>query len=108
MSDTRRTPAEALAPADLVDRMIALSREAGAKVLLLGIDIPPNYGQAYRRRFREVYTDLATAHDVPLLPFLLEGVALEPGLMQPDGIHPTADAQPLVLDNVWPLLRELL
>lgn len=91
-----------------LDRMIALSREAGAKVLLLGIDIPPNYGQAYRRRFREVYTDLAAAHDVPLLPFLLEGVALEPGLMQPDGIHPTADAQPLVLDNVWPLLRELL
>lgn len=91
-----------------LDRMIALSREAGAQVLLLGIDIPPNYGEAYRRRFREVYARLAEAHEVPLLPFLLDGVALESGLMQADGIHPTAEAQARVLDNVWPLLRPLL
>lgn len=91
-----------------LDRMIALSREAGAKVLLLGIDIPPNYGPAYRERLRAVFAELAVEHGVPLLPFLLEGIALDPTLMQADGIHPRAEAQPRVLENVWPLLRPLL
>ncbi len=91
-----------------LDRMVVLSREAGAKVLLLGTEIPPNYGIAYRDRIRAVYRDAAAKHGTPLLPFLLDGVALTPGLMQPDGIHPTAEAQPRLLDNVWPLLKPLL
>lgn len=91
-----------------LDRMIMLSREAGARVLLLGIEIPSNYGGAYRDRIRAVYRDLANKHDTPLMPFLLEGVALTPGLMQSDGLHPTAQAQPRLLDNVWPKLRPLL
>ncbi len=77
-------------------------------MLLLGIDVPPNYGPAYRQRLAAAYKALATQYKVPLLPFLLEGVALQPGMMQADGLHPTAQAQPKVLDNVWPLLRPLL
>lgn len=88
--------------------MIEASREAGAAVLLLGIDIPPNYGQAYRDAFTGVYQRLADEYDLPLVPFLLEGVALDETLMQDDGIHPTAAAQPLILDNVWPELAPLL
>lgn len=91
-----------------LDAIIRTSRDAGAKVLLLGIDLPPNYGRAYRDRFRAVYSDLAKKHRVPLLPFLLDGVALQPGLMQDDGIHPTAEGQPRVLDNVWALLQPML
>lgn len=89
-------------------RMIEASQEAEARVLLLGIDIPPNYGQAYRDAFTGVYHRLADDYDLPLVPFLLEGVALEEHLMQRDGIHPTAEAQPLILDNVWPELAALL
>ncbi len=88
--------------------MIEQSQEIDAQVLLLGIDIPPNYGQAYRDAFTGVYYSLAEEYDVPLLPFLLEGVALNEQLMQEDGIHPTAEAQPLILDNVWPELEPLL
>ena len=80
----------------------------GAKVLLLGIDVPPNYGPAYRQRLRQVYADLARQHGVALVPFFLEGVALQPGLMQSDGLHPTAAAQPRLLENAWPLLEPLL
>jgi acyl-CoA thioesterase-1 len=100
-----------LAPTELaanLDAMIRMSREAGAKVLLIGTELPPNYGRAYRDRFRAVYADLARRHAVALLPFLLDGVALEPGLMQDDGLHPTAAAQTRVLDNVWPVLQTLL
>lgn len=100
-----------LPPAELaanLDAIVRTSRESGAKVLLLGIDLPPNYGRAYRDRFRAVYTDLAKKHRVPLLPFLLDGVALQPGLMQEDGIHPTAEGQPRVLENVWALLQPML
>jgi acyl-CoA thioesterase-1 len=100
-----------LPPAELaanLDAIIRTSRDAGARVLLLGIDLPPNYGRAYRDRFRAVYSDLAKKHRVPLLPFLLDGVALQPGLMQEDGVHPTAEGQPRVLDNVWVLLQPML
>ncbi len=93
---------------DNMQRMITLSREAGAKVMLAGVEIPPNYGSAYRDRFRAVYHDLAAQHDVPLLPFILEGIALEPGMMQADGIHPTAEAQPLILETVWGVLGEVI
>ncbi|MGQ4879669.1 arylesterase [Billgrantia sp. LNSP4103-1] len=93
--------------ANLAD-MIETSQAAGAEILLLGIDIPPNYGQAYRRAFTAVFDRLADTYDTPLVPFLLEGVALEEGMMQDDGIHPTRDAQPIILDNVWPELEPLL
>lgn len=88
--------------------MIEQSRQAGADVLLLGIDIPPNYGQAYRDAFTSVFHSLADEYDVPLVPFLLEDIALNEQLMQDDGIHPTAEAQPIILDNVWPALEPLL
>ena len=100
-----------LAPPQLrgnLERMIGLSRQAGARVLLLGIDVPPNYGPAYRDRLRRTYAELAREHDTGLVPFLLEGVALQPGMMQSDGLHPTAAAQPRLLDNVWPALEPLL
>ncbi|WP_030071763.1 arylesterase [Halomonas alkaliantarctica] len=88
--------------------MIEQSQQAGADVLLLGIDIPPNYGQAYRDAFTSVFHSLADEYDVPLVPFLLEDIALNEQLMQDDGIHPTAEAQPIILDNVWPALEPLL
>ncbi|WP_439649495.1 arylesterase [Halomonas alkalisoli] len=88
--------------------MIEASRQAGAEVLLLGIDIPPNYGQAYRDAFTGVFFRLAESYELALLPFLLDGVALEEGMMQSDGIHPTPLAQPIILDNVWPELLPLL
>ena len=100
-----------LAPAQLetnLDNMIGLSRRAGAQVVLLGIDVPPNYGPVYRQRLRAVYAQLAARYQLPLVPFLLEGIALRPGLMQNDGLHPTAAAQPKVLDTVWPVLKNVL
>ncbi|MGM0913410.1 MAG: arylesterase [Pseudomonadota bacterium] len=89
-------------------RMIEASHAADAEVLLLGIDIPPNYGRAYREAFTGVYRRLADDFDLALVPFLLEGVALDDNLMQDDGIHPTAAAQPMILDTVWPELAPLL
>lgn len=100
-----------LTPAQLqanLERMIVLSQQSGAKVLLLGIDVPPNYGPAYRQRLRQLYADLASRHQVALVPFFLDGVALQPSLMQPDGLHPTAAAQPKLLENVWPALKNLV
>ncbi|UXZ55045.1 arylesterase [Halomonas sp. 7T] len=89
-------------------RMIEQSQQADADVLLLGIDIPPNYGQAYRDAFTGVFHSLADEYDIPLVPFLLEDIALNNQLMQSDGIHPTAEAQPIILENVWPTLEPLL
>jgi len=88
--------------------MIEQSQQADAEVLLLGIDIPPNYGQAYRDAFTGVYHSLAEEYDLSLVPFLLEDIALNKQLMQSDGIHPTAEAQPIILDNVWPALEPML
>ncbi|SBR50296.1 arylesterase [Halomonas sp. HL-93] len=88
--------------------MIEASQEADADVLLLGIDIPPNYGDAYREAFTTVYHNLADEYDVALVPFLLEGVATDDALMQNDGIHPTAEAQPIILENVWETLEEMV
>jgi len=93
---------------DNLDAMIRLSREAGAKVLLLGIQIPTNYGRRYTEALAGVYPDLAESHGLPLVPFLLEGVVGQPGMLQADGIHPTAAAQPTLVDNVWPALVPLL
>ncbi len=88
--------------------MIEQSQQADAEVLLLGIDIPPNYGQAYRDAFTGVFHSLADEYALSLVPFLLEDVALNTQLMQSDGIHPTAEAQPIILDNVWPELEPML
>ena len=84
------------------------SMAAGAQVLLIGIELPPNYGPVYNGKFRDIYVELAAEFNVPLVPFLLEGIALQPELMQDDGIHPRAEAQSRVLDNVWPYLEPLL
>jgi acyl-CoA thioesterase-1 len=88
--------------------MIELSRAAGAKVILAEMRIPPNYGQGYTEKFNGTYQELSAEEGVVLLPFLLQDIALEPGLMQADGIHPTASAQPLILDQVWAVLEPLL
>lgn len=88
--------------------MVAQCRGAGAKVLLLGIELPVNYGPQYRDGLRAVYADLAKQKHVALLPFLLDGVALDPALMQADGLHPTAAGEPKVLENVWRALQPLL
>ncbi len=84
------------------------SADAGARVVLAGIQIPTNYGARYTREFAAAYPRLAEELGLPLIPFLLEGVALEPELLQADGIHPTADAQPVILDNVLPVLAPML
>ena len=91
-----------------LSQMIDLSREAGAAVILSEIRIPPNYGPAYTERFTAVFHELAGQEGVALLPFLLEDIALEPGMMLPDGIHPTAEAQPVILDEVWAVLEPFL
>jgi acyl-CoA thioesterase-1 len=88
--------------------MIHLARDTGANVLLLGVQLPANYGNAFRTKFHAVYHDLSEDESVRLVPFFLDGVALDRTLMQPDGIHPNAKAQPKILDNVWPELEPLL
>jgi len=88
--------------------MIDRSRTAGAGVMLLGVQLPPNYGPRYNQTFARVYTSLAEEKQVPVVPFFLEGVGGVPGMMQPDGIHPAATAQVKMLDNVWPILEPLL
>ena len=88
--------------------MIEASQQAGAKVLLLGMQLPPNYGARYTQAFAAVYGELANEKKVALVPFFLEGVGGKPELMQADRIHPAAGAQGLLLDNVWPVLKPLL
>jgi acyl-CoA thioesterase-1 len=89
-------------------RAIEMARGANARVLLVGMMIPPNYGQRYGDEFRAMFTTLAANYSLALVPFLLDRVALEPGLMQADGIHANAKGQPRMLENVWPKLRPLL
>lgn len=91
-----------------LERMIALSRDAGARVLLLGMHLPANYGGDYTQRFHQVFLDIAKAEQVPLVPFFLDGVAMRPEMMLDDGIHPSAAAQETMLENVWPMLERLL
>ena len=88
--------------------MIESAQANDAKVLLLGMRIPPNYGPRYAEGFARMYVELAKKYKVPLVPFFMEKVALRSDLMQSDGLHPTAAAQPLLLDTVWPALRPLL
>ncbi|CAA0087687.1 Esterase TesA [Zhongshania aliphaticivorans] len=89
-------------------QMITTSTQTGAQVLLLGMKIPPNYGKRYTQAFEQNYTVLADELDLPLIPFLLESIAGNTSLMQKDGIHPTAEAQPIIVQNVLPMLREML
>ena len=88
--------------------MIVRSRDHGAAVVLLGIRIPMNYGPRYTSAFEGVYRELAEELDVPWIEFFMDGVALNEELMQDDGIHPNEDAQPILLDNAWPIIREAL
>ena len=93
---------------DNLDKMITLALARGVTVLLLGMRMPPNYGERYTTGFQDMYTGLAQAHKLALVPFLLDQVALNPALMQADGLHPNEQGQPLLLDNVWPKLEPLL
>ena len=91
-----------------LQKMIDLSRSAGAAVLLLGMKIPPNYGPRYASEFERLYADLARRNKLAFEPFFLDKIALADGMMQEDGIHPTAKAQPIMLETLWPRLRPLL
>ena len=93
---------------DNLMKMVQLAQSAGARVLLVGIRIPPNYGPRYTSEFAAVYPDVAKQYGLPLVPFLLEKVALDPTLMQEDGLHPNARGEPLVLDTVWQGLEPLV
>ncbi|MNO70794.1 Esterase TesA precursor [compost metagenome] len=88
--------------------MVSASRDSGAKVILLGMRLPPNYGERYTQAFAQVFQQVAEQQKVALVPFFLDRVGGNPQLMQPDGIHPAADAQPLLLENLWPTLKPLL
>ncbi len=88
--------------------MIEMSASAGTQVVLAGIQIPPNYGQAYTQQFKTVFPTLANDYGVSLIEFILDGVALNPNFMQDDGIHPNALGQPRMLDNVWSVVVPLL
>lgn len=93
---------------DNLRAMIRAARSAQAAVLLVGMQIPPNYGADYARRFAGIYAKLAKEFKLPLVPFLFEGVASRPELFQSDRIHPTAQAQPIMLNNVWSQLKPML
>ncbi len=89
-------------------KMVQLSQAAGARVLLVGIRIPPNYGPRYADEFAALYPEIAKQFQLPLIPFLLEKVALSPDLMQEDGLHPNVRGEPQVLETVWKGLEPLL
>lgn len=93
---------------DNLEAIIQLGKDSHARVLLLGMQLPPNYGIDYTRKFRQIYPDLARRHKVALEPFLFAGFADRREAFQNDGLHPTAASQALMLDNVWHGLRPLL
>ncbi|MDU4252767.1 arylesterase [Pseudomonas sp.] len=100
-----------MAPAQLqqnLSGMVQQSQKAGAQVILLGMRLPPNYGQRYTEAFARVFESVASEQKVALVPFFLEGVGGVQDMMQADGIHPAVVAQPKLLDNVWPTLKPLL
>lgn len=88
--------------------MIEQVMDAGAIPVLVGMQIPPNYGQRYTRMFADIFPTLSDRYNTPLVPFFLEGIYDQAGLMQEDGIHPTEDAQPVLLENLWPQLKPLI
>jgi acyl-CoA thioesterase I len=89
-------------------KIISLSQQAKAKVVLLGMKIPPNYGAAYSKAFENIFPKVAQRYNVPLMPFFLEGVGGNRKLMQDDRIHPRAEAQARLLENAWPVIKPLL
>lgn len=89
-------------------KMIELSRAQGGQVLLAGMKLPPNYGKTFNNQFRSIYTDLASDYEILLVPFLLKEVGGVEELTQADGLHPNANAQPIILENIWPHLQPLL
>ena len=91
-----------------LEKMILAAKTAGARVLLLGMKIPPNYGPRYSEGFEKMFRDLASRHRLAFEPFFLDKIALAPGMMQDDGLHPTAKAQPVMLETMWPALLPLL
>lgn len=91
-----------------LNRIIELSRQQGAKVMLLGIRLPTNYGPAYDKMLQSVYRQLAKKYQLIFDPFFLEPVALDPDLMQLDGLHPNAKGQPLLLKRLWPKIQQLI
>lgn len=93
---------------DNLKSITEVGRRHGARVVLVPMKLPVNYGRAYTRRFEAVYQDLGNAAELALSPFLLEGVADQPSLMQDDNMHPRAEAQAKILDNLWPTLESLL
>lgn len=93
---------------DNLEQMIQIIQSRGTKILLLGIHLPPNYGKFYTQQFQQTYAELAKKYELAFVPFLLDGVATHTELMQDDGIHPKANAQQRILDNVWPQLKPLI
>jgi acyl-CoA thioesterase I len=93
---------------DNLSKMIGLGQKSGARILLVGMRIPPNYGPRYTAEFVQMYADLSAQYHLALVPFLLQAVALDPSRMQEDGMHPNASAEPAVLDTLWPQLVPLL
>lgn len=91
-----------------ISAMVAKAKSRGARVLLVGVQLPPNYGKTYTQRFQAIYREIAAEQGVALVPSLLEGIGTRNDLMQPDRIHASAKAQPRMLENVWPHLRPLL
>lgn len=89
-------------------RLIELSQANGARVILAGVRLPPNYGAQYVERFEKNFPELAQAYGTGLVPFFMDGVALTAAMMQEDGIHPSVEAQPVLLDNLWPVLEPML
>jgi acyl-CoA thioesterase I len=102
----RGLPLEAMR--DHLSHMVRMAQAKGAHVLLVGIQIPPNYGPRYTEEFARVFPEVANQYHLPLVPFLLAGVALDPTRMQEDGMHPNAQGEPPVLDTVWHYLKPLL
>jgi len=91
-----------------LEEMVQMSQAAGAQVILAGMQIPPNYGPRYTGPFAALFGEIAAALDLPLIPFLIDGIPQQPELMQDDDIHPRAEAQPLIVDIVWPVLEPVL
>jgi acyl-CoA thioesterase-1 len=91
-----------------ISEMVSLSLASRARVLLVGMQIPPNYGRHYAEQFKQLFSDVATHHEVGLVPFLFEGIATDHAMFQPDGMHPNERAQPLLAETVWQHLQPML
>jgi acyl-CoA thioesterase-1 len=91
-----------------LEQMVRATQDAGAKPVVVGMQLPPNYGGAYTAKFQSLFEEVARQERVPLVPFMLAGFGEKRELFQADGIHPTVAAQPLILDNIWPVLKPLL